>query len=167
MRRLGPSLGLVGLAALLACSGGDGQQIATPRIAPPTNLQMAETLDDAPGEAEVYRYNPEGKQDPFRSFVRVTLMNDAGTLSSPLERFDLSQLAVTGIIWGPKNPRALVMDPAGKGYIVGVGTLIGKNNGKVVRIEDNRILVKETDVDFRDRATTSEVELLLYVSQGG
>ena len=34
-------------------------------------------------------------------------------------------------------------------------------------IEDNRIVVKETYVDFQDRATTKEVELKLYGKNGG
>jgi type IV pilus assembly protein PilP len=124
--------------------------------------------EQAPEEPEQeYRYNPEGKPDPFRSFVRVSLRDDPGGISSPLERFDLSQLTVTGIIWGPEVPRALIEDPAGKGYIVSVGTSIGKNKGKVVSIDDNLVLVKETYVDFRDRATTKEVELHLYETQGG
>ena len=114
-----------------------------------------------------YRYDPEGKPDPFESFVRVKLDTDANDFSSPLERFNLSQLIVTGIIWESRNARALIEDPSGKGYIIGVGTLVGKNRGKVIGIEDNRVLVKETYVDFHDRATTNEVEMLLYESQGG
>ncbi|MFQ5513084.1 MAG: pilus assembly protein PilP [Myxococcota bacterium] len=117
---------------------------------------------------EEYRYDPAGKPDPFRSFVSVALANEAAAAaSSPLERFDLSQLSVTGIIWGAEHPHALVVDPAGKGYVIAVGTSIGKNKGKVIRIEDNRVLVRETYVDLRDRATTGEVELRLYESQGG
>ena len=38
---------------------------------------------------------------------------------------------------------------------------------RVVSIEDNLVRVKETYVDFRDRATTKEVEMRLYESQGG
>jgi type IV pilus assembly protein PilP len=113
-----------------------------------------------------YRYDPTGKPDPFRSFVRLQEELDEG-VTTPLERFDLSQLQVTAIIWSSERPRALIRDPAGKGYIVSAGTPIGKNKGRVVSIEDNLVLVKETYVDFRDRATTKEVEMRLYESQGG
>ena len=47
------------------------------------------------------------------------------------------------------------------------GTPIGKNKGRIVSILDNAVLVKETYVDFSDRATTKEVELRLYQNQGG
>jgi type IV pilus assembly protein PilP len=114
-----------------------------------------------------YRYDPTGKPDPFKSFLKqIALVNDSEALS-PLERFDLSQLTVTGIIWETKRARALVEDPTGKGYIVAEGAGIGKNKGRVVRIDDNRVVVKETYVDFHNKATTKEVDLYLYERHGG
>ena len=158
-------LAIVLLTGLAACSdpvapnrGGPG-----PRVAP-ASVQVTQDDGIDPLFAD-YRYNPEGKPDPFRSFIRVSL--DSDSVTSPLERFDLSQLRVTGILWGREEPRALIRDPAGKAYVVAVGTSIGKNKGRVVRIEDNRVMVKETYVDFRDRATTKEIEMNLYQAQGG
>ncbi len=152
---------------LLAACGKDEKPKATPMrpMAPP----MAAVEPEAGGVEldEDYRYDPEGKPDPFESFVRVKLSADSDDISSPLESFDLSQLIVTGIVWATRDARALIEDPSGKGYIVGVGTAIGKNRGKVIKIEDNRVMVKETYIDFHDIATTKEVELLLYESQGG
>ncbi len=158
--------GLV-MVALVACSGDRAPQpTATmrplaPQAAPDAPQEMAALMD------EEYRYDPEGKPDPFESFIRMSLNAEQDAASSPLERFDLSQLIVTGIVWATDNARALIEDPAGKGYIVAVGTSIGKNKGKVVKIEDNRVWVKETYVDFHDRATTKEVEMRLYDTQGG
>jgi len=117
-------------------------------------------------EPEEYRYDATGKPDPFRSFVQLEDELDDG-IETPLERFDLSQLEVTAIIWNSERPRALIRDPAGKGYIISTGAAIGKNKGRVVAIHDNVVMVKETYVDFRDRATTKEVEMRLYESQGG
>ena len=130
----------------------------------PSLAPEAEVAEVEPEEE--YRYDPAGKPDPFRSFVKLQNELEDG-ISTPLERFDLSQLEVTAIIWGSDRPRALVRDPAGKGYIVSSGTPIGKNKGRVVSIQDNAVLVKETYVDFQDRATTKEVELRLYENQGG
>jgi type IV pilus assembly protein PilP len=152
--------------AVLACSSepapapaAQAKATRAPAAAPPT--QVVEEMPDVE-----YRYDPTGKPDPFRSFVRLQEELDEG-VTTPLERFDLSQLQVTAIIWSSERPRALIRDPAGKGYIVSAGTPIGKNKGRVVSIEDNLVLVKETYVDFRDRATTKEVEMRLYESQGG
>ena len=114
-----------------------------------------------------FSYDPNNKRDPFRSFVRGIYGEDEDDLTSPLERFDLSQLDLSAIIWGIDEPRALIVDPSGKGYIVGTGAVMGKNKGRVVSIEDNKVVVKETYVDSFDRATTKPVELLLRNTEGG
>lgn len=150
---------------LIACTGGSdrkGEGTAVMRAPVPTQVSesVSEDLDSS------FRYDPAGKPDPFKSFVRTEMTARSGVVS-PLERFDLSQIEVTGIIWNAERPRALVQDPTGKGYVVGEGASMGKNQGRVVRIDDNRVVVKETYVDFRDQASSKEVELHLYERHGG
>jgi type IV pilus assembly protein PilP len=155
-------IGLVGTALLVACGGDE----PAPAKRAKNPIKKPEIVAEAKPEPEVaYRYDPQGKPDPFRSFIRREPELDAH--ESPLERFDLSQLSVSAIMWGTDRPHALITDPAGKGYIVSEGAAIGKNKGRVVKIDDNLIRVKETYVDFQDRATTKEVEMRLYESQGG
>jgi type IV pilus assembly protein PilP len=67
---------------------------------------------------------------------------------SPLERLDLAQIKVVGIIWDIKEPRAMVEDSAGLGYIVKVGTPIGSNEGTVKAIHRNQIVVEEFTDDI-------------------
>ncbi|MEE8557150.1 MAG: pilus assembly protein PilP [Myxococcota bacterium] len=115
-----------------------------------------------------YRYDPKGKPDPFRSFVKTFLTRRKDeSATTPLERFDLSQLRVTAIIWGNPAPKALIEDPSGKGYIVGSGTAIGKNKGRIIRIDDNLVLVKETYVDFSGKSSSKDIEMRMNRSQGG
>lgn len=163
------TLFMVGVVAwaLAACSSDPAPTEQAP--SEPARAPVAAVVP-SPTEIEVveeYRYDPTGKPDPFRSFVRLEQPLDTDPLATPLERFDLTQLEVTAIVWGTDEPRALVTDPSGKGYIVSKGTPIGKNKGRIVDIDDNIVRVKETYVDFRDRATTKEVEMRLYESQGG
>lgn len=150
------------LAFSLGCSGDEGADADADKKAAPKAAKRA-PVDEAPAKAE-YHYDPTDKVDPFRSYVRREVTFDPEANSSPLERFDLTQLAVMGIIWGVDEPRALVRDPTGKGYIVRAGTPIGKNKGRILRIEDNKVVVKETYLDHLDRATTKEVDLELYVN---
>ncbi len=139
-------------------TGGAQRQIYAPEMAEADVVEHSE---------QEFRYDPTGKPDPFKSYLKqIQLVEDTDALS-PLERFDLSQLTVTGIIWATKEARALVEDPTGKGYIVAEGAGIGKNKGRVVRIDDNRVVVKETYVDFHNTATTKEVDLYLYQRHGG
>jgi type IV pilus assembly protein PilP len=148
------------VAFAAACGSKDKPDAAATK---PAVAKTAKAAPEAPAEV-AYHYDPADKTDPFRSYIRrqVTLESEAS--SSPLEHFDLSQLIVMGIIWGVDEPRALVKDPTGKGYIVRAGTPIGKNKGRILRIEDNKVVVKETYLDHLDRATTKEVELELYAN---
>ncbi len=148
------------------CGGGSDEEAAK---TPPKRRSPAHTKQPVADEAErvEYRYDPTGKPDPFRSFVLALQSGTGAGSGSPLERFDLSQLRLRGVIWGNDRPRALVMDPAGKAYIVAQGTPIGKNEGRIVRIADDGVTVKETYVDFLGKATTKDIELRLQERQGG
>ena len=156
----------LGILVLGGCSEDDGGGQAAN-----AQRQIYAPEDEAtPEEAVVaveFRYDAVDLKDPFRSYVRRNQVDPEDVLRSPLERFDLSQLVVTGIIWGSKKPRALIEDPTGKGYIVDEGAGIGKNKGRIVGIGDNRVVVKETYVDFQNKATNKEVEIYLYERHGG
>jgi type IV pilus assembly protein PilP len=114
-----------------------------------------------------YVYDPIGKRDPFRSFILDRLKEVDTAAKGPLEQFDLSQLSVNGIVWETERQRALIMDPSGQGYIIEEGDAIGKNDGRVVAIDDNVVVVREAYVDFHGDKTTKEIEMHVRQSQGG
>ena len=113
-----------------------------------------------------YFYDPRNKRDPFRSYRFV---GDAASEKSfgPLGDFELGQLELSAVIWDAANPRALILDPGGRSYIVREGSQIGKNSGQVIHIGDNLVLVKETYENFAGERTTKDVELRIRLSQGG
>ncbi len=90
-------------------------------------------------------------------------------IRGPLEQFEVGQLSVVGMVWKTKRgeARALIQDPAGKNYIVGKGTRIGKNEGLVIQIDDNLLVVKERYVDFLGEETTKDIEMRIRRSEGG
>ena len=55
----------------------------------------------------------------------------------------MSSFKVSGIIVGLSQNTALVVDPAGKAYVVKPGMTIGSNNGRITRITRNTIEVDE------------------------
>ena len=114
-----------------------------------------------------YQYDPIGKRDPFRSFILDRLHEIDSAAKGPLEQFDLSQLSVNGIVWDAPRQRALVVDPSGQGYIIEEGDAIGKNDGRVITIDDNAVVVREAYVDFHGEKTTKEIEMRVRQSQGG
>ncbi|MBI3302287.1 MAG: pilus assembly protein PilP [Deltaproteobacteria bacterium] len=135
----------------------------------------ASCLAQAQGETveDTYRYDPAGKRDPFLSpFTAAT--PELGTAEeqpkTPLQRFDLGQLKLVGVIWEASEPKALIEDSGGLGYIVTRGTLIGSKGGVIKTIEPKRVVVEEYQTDFYGKRQVQERELQLFVidsSQGG
>ncbi|MPZ77072.1 MAG: hypothetical protein GEU77_11170 [Deltaproteobacteria bacterium] len=110
------------------------------------------------------RYAPKGKRDPFRplNLPAKTSPRVRDNLS-PLERFELGQLKVVGIVWDIQEPIAMIEDRAGLGYTVSTGMLIGRNEGKVKAIHRNQVVVQESFEDFSGRKKTRDVVMKLSV----
>jgi len=96
-----------------------------------------------------YKYNPIGKTDPFKPFIEQDLaakkkLEKAKPLPlSPLQRAGVNQFRLVGIAGDEKNKKAIVQDMKGKIYPIFIGTYIGLNNGRVVEILADRVIVEE------------------------
>jgi Tfp pilus assembly protein PilP len=107
-----------------------------------------------------------GKRDPFRPFTLNTRFNNRLRENlSPLERYDLGQLRLVGVVWHVKEPSAMIEDSVGLGYIVKVGTPIGANEGKIRAIKPNEIIIEETYVDLFGAKKKREVNIKLSVEK--
>ena len=143
------------------------QQIAqADKPKPKPKSKNAGVVETAMGPVEIdFVYESRNRRDPFRSAFWAHTIRDAPR--GPLEQYELGQLAVTAIVWETGRPRALVADPSGSAYVVKEGSRIGKNEGLVIHIGDNLVLVKETYVDFAGEQSTKDVEMRIRTSQGG
>lgn len=102
----------------------------------------------------------ESERDPFRPMtLRTKVPTRKRENLSPLERFDLSQLKLVGIIWDVQDPRALVEDSAGLGYVVRVGTPIGNSDGKIKIIRRNEVVVEEMLFDLYGKPSKHDVSM--------
>lgn len=116
---------------------------------------------------ESYNYAAQGKRDPFLPpFSTIapettSVMEEAKT---PLQRFDIGQLRLVGVIWATDEPKALIEDGGGLGYIVTRGTLIGSRGGVVKMIEPKRVIVEEYETDFFGKRQAQEKEMRLMVN---
>jgi len=84
---------------------------------------------------------------------------------SPLERYDLGQLKLVGIVWNLKEPSAMVEDSAGLGYLVKVGTRIGANDGTIKAIRENEVVVEEFFMDLYGVRKRREVNMRVSVEK--
>jgi len=114
---------------------------------------------------DTYRYDPAGKRDPFLSpFAVAPEQMTPDEAKTPLQRFDLGQLKLVGVIWETKEPKALIEDSGGLGYIAMRGTLIGSKGGVIKAIEPKRVVVEEYQTDFYGKRQVQERELQLFVA---
>ncbi len=97
-------------------------------------------------------YCSEGKVDPFAPLIRTNHKKVSANLGkrkkprralTPLEKFDFSQIRLVAVITAKSGNIAMVEDSSHKGYTIRIGTYIGKNEGRVVKIEKDRVIVKE------------------------
>jgi Tfp pilus assembly protein PilP len=69
------------------------------------------------------------------------------------------------VIWHVNEPRAMIEDAVGLGYIVKAGTPIGTNDGKVRAIMPNEVIIEETYMDLFGSKKTREVAIKLSVEK--
>jgi Tfp pilus assembly protein PilP len=113
---------------------------------------------------ESYHYDPREKRDPFLSpYYHQHEQARPEEAKTPLQRFDLGQLKLVGIVLEEKEPKALIEDSSGLGYIVTKGTPIGSKGGIVKAIEPKRVVVEEYETDFYGKRQAQERELLFFV----
>ena len=129
--------------------------------------QQAAATDNAQGSPALLRGEPTyvgvGRRDPFRPFV----IDNRRLQLTPLQKYELGQLKVAGVISGPSTPRAMVEDGGGMGYIVTIGTPMGPNGGVVTAILPGRIVVEESVLDYYGKESKHEVVLAVPTDDGG
>jgi type IV pilus assembly protein PilP len=137
---------------------------------PPPTEQPAEEMEDEKEKSPEYAYDPSGRREPFKTLILeeipdvpdIILTPDPEVVKTPLQKFDVNQLKVTGIILGGLGEFARVAAPDGKSYTLNIGTLVGPHEGEVVTITDNAVIVKE--IIRYESGKVEEVETPLYLN---
>ncbi len=162
------------IAFLLAASGMSALAAAPP--APkPAEAKPATQPEAAVPDMPNYHYDPKGKIDPFKPFVRLELPPPTAKKGpekkltgplTPLQRVALDKVRVTGIAGSSSRRIAMVEDGGGKGYMVYVGTLIGTNGGRVSQILPDRVIVEEKADGSKGKERYHRVALKLHKEEG-
>jgi len=124
-------------------------------------------------------YDPAGRVDPFEPLFKEEPAGKATASAipaskikkprpplTPLEKVDLSQLALKAVLRTPRGNKALVEESSGKGYIIKKGTYIGTRSGTVVSILKDRVIIEEEFEDALGKVTIQEKELKLQKPLG-
>ena len=141
-------LTLIVLALLAAAAGcSDADKAKGPSSIPVTKGAQkvaTQATPTAPQEQQPeYAYSAGAKRDPFAPLIvrdeQKATMGDR----PPLERYNLHEFKMSGIVWGGFGYNAMLEGPDGKGYFVRVGTVIGPNKGVVKKITQYTMVVEE------------------------
>jgi type IV pilus assembly protein PilP len=169
------ALTLLLLAALIA--GCSSPQPATPPAKPgpaggpiqnkpivslPTSTASAQ-VEEKP--AEVYSYRPAGRRDPFAPIVSKQALKPATSERPPLERYNISEFKLTGIVWGGFGYNAMLEGPDGKGYFVRVGSIVGPNRGVIKKITQNMLVIEEKFKNTMGEIERKQIEIQLRKKQ--
>ena len=150
---------IAALLALILLAGCNSEQPAPTAPPPPTAVAKPPAQAVAPPALEAaqppeelkYVYAAQGRRDPF---VPITGKRVASFSDNPLESFDLLQFQLKGLIVGMGEPKAVVVAPDGKSYILKKGLRIGKSKGVIRDINRDRILVEER---YQDLSGTTRI----------
>jgi Tfp pilus assembly protein PilP len=152
-----------------------------PRIDAPDAPEVAKKVVTTPGTRLVVEdplasqlpgrfYSRAGRMDPFEPFLyrpepEVTPTEQEQLQirapQTPLEKMDLAQLRLTGIMRTSGRMHALVEEASGKGYVVVEGTYIGNKGGQISKILPDRVVVEEKYLDIYGKIAVREKELKL------
>ena len=115
---------------------------------------------------KTYRYNPAGKQDPFKSFIDTAKKKKAAS-KSPLQKISIDELKLVGIAMSDKKRFAMVEDSKGKRshFIIYRGTPVGMNEGRVVAILADQVIIEERVETPSGEVKTNRVVLKLRTEE--
>ncbi|HSQ78633.1 MAG TPA: pilus assembly protein PilP [Nitrospirota bacterium] len=168
------TLALPVLVAMLAgCS--NSQKAPVPAAAPAsTSTQRQPIVSATTGTAllkmeekpvEVFSYRPSGRRDPFAPIVTKQEKKSRISDLPPLERYNISEFKLSGIVWGGFGYNAVLEGPDGKGYFIRVGTILGPNRGVVKKITQNMIVIEEKFKNVMGETERKEITVQLRKKQ--
>lgn len=132
-----------------------------------------------PYERYLYQAGSMELRDPFRSFLireeekkPITPADDPEQRKyateilthnrEDLEQFELDALRMVGILEDKKILWGIVQDTTGVVHRVQVGNYLGRNYGKILNIQEDRIDLREIVKDSEGRWEEREASLALY-----
>ncbi len=154
---------LVSILFFLFSCGGEEAKDTSPPVKRPSVRTEAKTTDETQkeekGEKEILE---KVTRNPFMSYIVKKKAREVERVKGPLECCELSLFKLIAVLSGGTEPLALVQAPDDKRYIVRRGDIIGTKEGRIVKIGERSILVREVERDLDGNIiATNDVEIKL------
>jgi type IV pilus assembly protein PilP len=151
------------LSSALVLCGGCGTPTTTPVPPPPNRAAASASAAALPPELKGPEYTEndfvesDRNRDPFRSFLVQNQPVNKQALNQrkiELPQYSLDELKLVAIVTGGDQPRAMFVDPTGKGTVIYKGTFlcrpevvhIGGSNGPEYQLNWRVDRIREGDV---------------------
>ena len=95
------------------------------------------------------------KRDPFKP------LEDDGDNRKLLKVYDVTKFQLVAVLTGMGSPRAMIMLPNNSTEILQVGDSIGRNNGKIQKIGDSEVVIKEIYKDYQGKMRSYFTSLVI------
>lgn len=161
---------LLGVGLLVGLSACDDKPQKKTRVVRP-HAVVKKAVKKVKKEAAIQKpkfvYAAGDRRDPFVSLLKIRkpLQSDS-EIETPLQKFGLKEVRLTAIIVGKGEPRAMIIAPDKKAYILRAGVKIGRNHGVIKKITNNAVVVEEVYKDFSGSVRTEIKKITLPNSKG-
>jgi type IV pilus assembly protein PilP len=108
----------------------------------PSGVQQSlEEILEEPQGADTYRYDPQGRRDPFRSLVGPAPRLEPGQRPPGVPGFLIDEMKLTGIVRTKQGIVGVISGPDNKGYLIRVGDKV--LDGEVIRITPSSVVFRQ------------------------
>ncbi|HJQ38421.1 MAG TPA: pilus assembly protein PilP [Thermoanaerobaculia bacterium] len=109
-----------------------------------TSSEVQKTLEDIleePTTTDTYRYDPQGRRDPFRSLIGPAPRLATGQRPEGVPGFMIDEMRLQGIFTTRQGLTAMVNGPDNKGYTIRAGDKVF--DGEVIRITKTSVVFRQ------------------------
>lgn len=150
---------------LASCGNEEVKQAETAKQASQAGKAKLPAGQSIEAAAAIQATAVQPARNPFQS--HIILMKGSETaakkvVKGPLECCELGLFRLVAVVSSAENSFALVLSPDSKRYVIRRGDKIGTNEGKVVKIGNNKVTVREPNRDEKGNIlSTTDTEMTL------
>jgi Tfp pilus assembly protein PilP len=117
---------------------------------------------------EEYIYDSKARRDPFMSLVVIAKQKPLKKKgATPIESFSIDEIKLLAIAWDKSKHYALIMLPDKKTFTITEGMTLGLEGGKVEKITENEVIIREFVKDYRGNIKPKDTILKLHKGEEG
>ena len=100
-----------------------------------------EEILEEPAATDTYRYDPQGRRDPFRSLIGPAPKLEPGQRPPGVAGFLIDEMKLQGVFQTRHGLQAMISGPDNKGYSLRVGDKV--LDGEVIRITKSSVVFRQ------------------------